>query len=147
MAHFAHRRVGTLLVVVQDAQTPGDDEWQRYLDECRKLDLEQGGFANASALIFTDGGVPNGTQRVALTKLLQGRTALSAVVSESLLVRAGLSVLSMLNNGLKVFPSKEWKQAAAFARVPEAQHLDVLKVAVALGREVGDPKVLRLIGL
>jgi hypothetical protein len=148
MAHMAFKRVDFTLVVVQDAVPPTDEEWQRYLDACVQLGKDLAGdYGKASALIFTDGGAPNGKQRVAIAKLLGGRAALSAVVCDSLMIRAALGALGLINPGIKVFPSRDWVKAAAFARVPVSKHMEVLKIAVGLSHEVGDVKVLRAIGL
>jgi hypothetical protein len=148
MAHFAFKRMDTLLVLVHDGLAPSDDAWQRYLEVCAQLDRSLPASTDqARALIFTDGGVPTGPQRTALSQILKGRAAISAVVSDSMLIRSSIGLFSIINPGLKVFPSADWKKAAAFARIDEARQLDVLKVAVGLAREVGESRVLRAIGL
>jgi hypothetical protein len=148
MTNFSHKRLDTLLVAVHNAQPPTDADWKGYMDLC--VDLERdldGHLERARALIFTDGGVPTGTQRNQITKLLRGRSAASAVVTDNLMVRAALGLLSVINPGVKVFSTRDWKKAAEFANVAPERHLEILKVAVALGREVGDCKALRTIGL
>jgi hypothetical protein len=135
------------MVVVEDTQNPTNEEWQRYLDVCVEIEKDYGSFDGVSALIFSDGGAPTSQHRVSLGKILKGRTVPSAVVSDSLVVRASLSIFQLINPGIHVYPSRDWQKAAAFAGVAPAKQLEALKVAVALGREVGDPKVLRAIGL
>jgi hypothetical protein len=147
-ANFAYRRLDTLVVAVHNAQPPSDPEWRGYLTLCHAVAHDVGiDIRKASAVIFTDGGVPTSAQRNQLARQLAGRTPNSAVVSESLRVRVPLAVLSMINPGVKVFSAREWRKALDFANVPAEKQLEVLKVAVALGREVGDPQVLRAIGL
>ena len=114
---------------------------------CRKAEKEAG-IGQMTGIIFTDGGGPNSTQRVEFNGLLKGREVISAIVSDSLVVRGIVSALGLFNpRGLKVFTPPEWKKALNFARVPELQHLEVMRVVVALGREVGDPKVRRTLGM
>jgi hypothetical protein len=146
---MAFRRQGPLVVVVHDNQTPSAEEWTRYLALARELDVElKGRLELAGAVIFTDGGGPSSSQRVDFNKIVLGRTVVSAIVSESLAVRGIVGALSLFNSkGLKVFVPSEWKVAMDFARIPAERHLEFLQIAVSLGREVGDPKVLRKIGL
>jgi hypothetical protein len=146
---MAFRRLGPLVVVVHDAQPPSPEEWTRYLDVGRELDQElKGRLDLAGAVIFTDGGGPTSSQRVEFNKVILGRAVVSAIVTDSFTVRSIVGALSLFNSkGLRVFVPRDWKEAMAFARVPVERHLEILKIAVGLGREVGDPKVLRSVGL
>ena len=148
MANFVFEVVDTNLVVVMNTESPLMPEWEAYLEACRQLDRKlNGDFNKAAALIFTDGGAPNAAQRRGMVEVLKGRPANSAVVSDNMMVRGPLSILSLFNPALKVFNPKDWKQAATFARIPEARHLEHLQVALKLSRQIGDLKVLRAIGL
>jgi hypothetical protein len=142
---MAYRRLGWHLIVVHGADAPTKEEWTNYLATTRQLDVEkQGQMHQLSALVFTDGGGPNSTQRVELNRVIGGREARTAIVTDSVVVRGIVGALSLFNpKGLAVYPPKSWKDAATFCRLEQAQHMEVLKVAFALGREVGDPKVLR----
>ncbi len=146
---MAFRHVGPIVVAVHDNQTPLADEWTQYLTLLRELDLElKGKLELASGVIFTDGGGPSSSQRVEFNKIVRGRTVVSAIVSESLAVRGIVGALSLFNpTGLKVFVPSEWRAAMEFARIPPLRHLEFLQMAVSLGREVGDTKVLKRIGL
>ncbi len=148
MANFVFEVVENTLVVVMNNESPLMPEWEAYLEACRVLDKKlNGDFDKAAALIFTDGGAPNAQQRRGMVEVLKGRPANSAVVSDSMMVRGPLAVLSIFNPALKVFAPKEWKQAATFARVPEARQMEHLQLALKLSRQIGDLKVLRAIGL
>ena len=148
MANFVFDVVDTNLVVVMNTESPLPEEWNAYLEACRQLDKKlNGDFTKAAALIFTDGAAPNASQRRSMVEVLKGRPANSAVVSDNMMVRAPLGLLSIFNPAVKVFSPKEWKQAANFARIPEARHLEHLQVALKLSHQIGDLKVLRAIGL
>jgi hypothetical protein len=148
MGNYAFKRLGNLLLAVSGSQPPLDEEWSRYLALCGQVERELGlDIGKATALIFSDGGSPTSPQRVALSRLMKGRGARTAVVTESLVQRVAMGVMGLVNPGIQVFPPRDWKKAAAFTEVAESQHLDVLKAALVLGREVGDVKVLRAIGL
>ena len=146
---MAFRRLGPLVVVVHDQQPPAAEEWARYLLLGRELDQDlKGHMEQVSAIIFTDGGGPTSAQRVEFNKIVLGRAVVSAIITESLAVRGIVGALSLFNSkGLRVFVPSDWKAAMEFARVPVERHLEILRAAVALGREVGDPKVLRTLGL
>jgi hypothetical protein len=145
MARHAFQRLGTLLVVVVGTEAPTDEEWQQYLDACVALDRELGGLSRVSALIFSDGGSPTRLQLVGLDKVLRQRTGVSAVVCDSLRFRAVMSLFGLINPALRVFPSRDWKLAATFARIDESRHAEVLQVAADLGRQIGEVKVLHAI--
>ena len=79
MKNFAFERVGSILVGVNNRQSPRADEWALYVQACRDLDRElNGDFSRAAALIFTDGGGPNSDQRRAMVEVLNGRPAATA---------------------------------------------------------------------
>ena len=148
MGHMAFRRFENHLIVVSDTQTPTPEEWSNYLAACVQIDRDLGGRTGvATALIFTDGGNPDSGQRVALRKMLSGRTAAAAMVSDSLTVRTGVGFISLFNKGIKVFSSRDWQQAAAFASIRAEKHMEVLRIAVSLSHEVTECRVLRAIGL
>ena len=147
MPNFVFQRFEKTMVVVQTSKEPGDDEWQAYCDACVEMVNDLGGYEGTGALIFSDGGAPASRHRVQLGKILAGKTVPSAVVTDSLVVRTALGIFSLINPGIKVFPSRDWTKAAAFALVPPNKQLETLKVAVKLGRIAGDIKVLRAMGL
>lgn len=148
MSNLAFRRLGPNLIVVQNTQPPLDSDWERYLAECKAMDVELGGdFGKCSAIIFTDGGSPTSPQRLKLRELLKGRDAISVIITDNLMARGAISIVSLFNKALVVFPSKDWKAAFTHARIPESRQMEFLHHAVALSREVGDCKTLRAIGL
>jgi hypothetical protein len=69
------------------------------------------------------------------------------MVTDALSVRAAVGLISLFNPGIKVFRSADWKLAATFAGIPEARHMEMLRIAVSLSHEVTECRVLRSIGL
>jgi hypothetical protein len=146
--HLAFSRQGALVVMVTDASTPAPSEWDEYLNLCQEVDRElPGGISSASAIIFSDGGSPDMSQRGALRKRMHGSSARVALVTDEMIARSMISLIALFNPGLRGFPSSRWTEGARFAGVPPEKDLEVLRVALGLSRQVTECKTLRTIGL
>jgi hypothetical protein len=146
MARFAFQRMGTLLVAVSGSQAPLDEEWAGYMAVCTQLDVEVGlGSSAVTGLTVTDGGSPTGPQRLAMSTLLKGRSVDTAVVTDSTVLRAVISLFSYVNPGVQAFSPRDWEQAAAFARIDPAARPEVVQVVEHLGQKVGGVRVLPLL--
>ena len=114
----------------------------------KSVELEYSGDASVvAAVIFTDGGAPTSPQRLSLKEWLKGRDGRSAVVTENLMVRSVIGIVSLFNKAISGFGPADWKQAMTYARAPENKHLEILQGAISLSHEGGGCKVLRSIGL
>jgi hypothetical protein len=145
MANMVFKRMGMRLIAVHNAQTPLATEWTSWVELVRQMDMEaEGNLAKIRNVVFTDGGGPNAAQRVELSKILAGRTVITSVITDSLLVRGIVSTLNLFNpGGLSAFAPKDWKKGLMHAGVAEAELYDVLRIALALGHDVGDPAIFR----
>jgi D-ribose pyranose/furanose isomerase RbsD len=99
------RRLGSLLILRQNKESPSDEEW----DECLKLlatDVE-----NVQVLVITDGGGPTPEQRRRLDHTLNGSPVRVAVVSESVRIRFIVSSVAFLTRRIKSFAETEYPDA------------------------------------
>ena len=147
MANLALKRIGKFMIVVQNKETPLTEEWNLLIQQSAELAIEGGDISNSSTVIFTDGGAPDSKQRLALAAELKGKPAPSVVISDNMMVRGIVGVVALFNKGISAYSSKEWKKAFTAAKVPEAQQLEFLSIAIKLAREVGGCNVLKAIGL
>jgi hypothetical protein len=100
-----------VLVVVHTDQPPAADEWRAFL-------MEIGTFEDIAAcpvLVYSEGGGPNALQRAALSEVLDGRPALTSIVTPSLAVRGIATAVSWFNRRLKAFAPD--RLADAFAHL------------------------------
>lgn len=95
-----------VFVMMHDKTTPSDEDWTICMQ-----DLEQ--FAQRhepSAIVFTDGGAPRGSQRSALNALV-GKSPPTAVVSDALATRFVVSSFALVNPRIACFSSVELEAA------------------------------------
>jgi hypothetical protein len=93
------RETGKLLVLVHGTRPPAKDEWDAFLDLCRK----KLGEGITGVLVVTAGGAPDAKQRKEVHDLLHGRTLAIAVVSDAALVRGVVSAFGWFNPAIHGF--------------------------------------------
>lgn len=104
------RRIGSLLILRENDQTPSDEEW----DEClRLLSQYPDELPKTRVLVVTDGGGPTPDQRRRLQRALSGVPVPVAVVSESVRVRFIVSSVALLTSRIKSFSLREFNEALA----------------------------------
>lgn len=107
MPNMVHLAVGDLLIAVHRAEPPTDDEWAAYTQSVRQIDKDR-----LRTLIFTDGGAPTGAQRERLNEALEGKPALTAVISSSSMVRGVVNAINgSINSKIKAFSPEAARQA------------------------------------
>ena len=130
--------LGAVVMVVQNAVAPSNEEWEAYLAIIRScLDLP-----NASGLAFTDGGTPDALQRGRVNELIRGRRAPSAVVSNSLAVRSVITALRWFSPETAAFPPRNVQAALSFARVEGRRVPAVWRAVLAPDRQLTPPAQL-----
>jgi len=110
MPNQVTRRLGHLLLLRENAETPSDAEW----DETLKLlteDPEE--LPLVKVLVVTDGGGPTTDQRKKLDRALGGAPVRIAVVSESAKVRFIVSSVALLASHIQSFRISEISGAFA----------------------------------
>jgi hypothetical protein len=91
------REIGPLVVSVNSAEAPTDDEWDAYLRLCREK------MANESigVLVVTAGGVPTPLQRIAIRELVDRGPVLAAIVTNAPAVQNIITVMGWQNPGIR----------------------------------------------
>jgi hypothetical protein len=110
------RRVGSVLLLVQGAESPTEAEWSECLDVLRPF------VDSARVLVVTDGGGPNPSQRRRLSELIDGNPMRAAIVTDSIKVRFIVSSVALFIQRIRSFAMNE--MAAAF------RHLDLNSVEI-----------------
>ena len=101
------RKVGDIVFVVQNDQTPSDAEWNEFLDILRsRADL-----ARVKVFVRTAGGAPDAGQRKDLETTLNGVRFRVAVVSDSVKVRFIASVIALFHRDHRSFGVTQTKEA------------------------------------
>jgi hypothetical protein len=146
MRNYAFKRLGGLLLAVAGSHPPLDDEWRAYMEEVATAMVQELGLGSdlITSMVITDGGSPTAPQRAAMAALLRGRGVASAVVSDSTVLRVAITLVGYVNPGIRVFPSRDWLQAAAFVGAGGWPY-ELLRVATELAAEVGGVQVLAAI--
>lgn len=108
------RKIGTMVVLRENNDTPLDAEWDAFL---KLLSDNRNNFERMKILVVTDGGGPNAGQRKRLEVALSGKPVRVAVVTDSAKSRFIASAISLINRDHKGFSMKEISQAY--------QHLDM----------------------
>jgi len=117
------RRVGSLLLLLENRETPRDLEWDYCLDML-------GGFAanffEVKVLVVTEGGGPSMSQRARLSGVARGHPLRVAVVSESMKVRFIVSSVALFLRDISSFRQSEVYQAYEHLRMspPEQSAAD-----------------------
>jgi hypothetical protein len=107
-ANMVVRRVGTMLLLRQNAETATADEWAHLLTVLISLREE---LPKLKIMVRTDGGGPSPDQRRSLERALAGTPARVAVVSDHLKVRFVTSTLALFQKDLRSFLVQELSQA------------------------------------
>jgi hypothetical protein len=110
---MAFKVVDRVLVLVHDADCPGDEEWFSYVQEIRR----QGAFL-LPQVVLTEGGRPNSLQRKLLTDVLGGRGMKAAVLSDNTMVRGVITAISWFNRDIRAFGALDLAGAIAYLGLP-----------------------------
>jgi hypothetical protein len=102
------QRIGSMVVLRENIETPQDSEWDAFLD---LLASNREQFAKLKVLVVTDGGGPNAAQRKRLDNVLGGRPIRVAVVTDSAKSRFIASAISLINRDHRGFSSAEIRKA------------------------------------
>lgn len=128
-----------VVLCVQNAHAPTDDEWAQYMALVRQTKIE-----HLRIIAFTDGGAPNVRQRGELIDHLAGKTPPIAVVSTNPLVKGVATAISWFNPRIKVFAPSDVSKAFAHLSVNAASGNALVEEAkmLALSLTGGPPNAL-----
>lgn len=103
------------LVSFQNAENPTDLEWDKWIAAVGEN--LQASPTDHRTLAVTEGGHPTRSQQLRLVALLNGRRALTAVVSSAPAPRFVVSALTFSNPDLKSFSPTEMDAALQYLRL------------------------------
>ena len=112
------RTVGSVIVIVQNAQPPSDREWNDFLKLLveRRTDLPK-----LKLLVMTAGGGPSSAQRKRLQATLGGTPMRVAVVSDNMKVRFVGSTIALFHKEYRSFLSSEMDEASEHLNLTEVE--------------------------
>ncbi len=105
---FGFVGVNDVLICVNSAKNPEDEEWQAYVLEGRAMLARYG---EIRVLVFSLGGGPNASQRSQINEEFKDRPQRVAVMLNSLLVRGMVTALSWFNSQIRAFNLEQIDQA------------------------------------
>jgi hypothetical protein len=118
MPNMVFKRINHLFIVLHTEAPPSEAEWKNYIDTTLETSrMPVIGFERMRHLIFTKGGGPNAGMRAYSNRMLEGRTVMAAVVSDSTLVRGIVNAAALFNKGIKAFSPTDWPRAFAHLNV------------------------------
>jgi hypothetical protein len=109
------RRVGRTVVMVQNAETPTDEEWNEFL---RIVKTDASGMR---LLVMTDGGSPNAAQRKRLEVTLGGALPLVAVVSDNIKIRFVAATIALFHRTHGLFSKSDKPKAFEHLRLDKTE--------------------------
>jgi len=119
MNNLAVQRFGSVVVMVQNENTPTAVEWSDFLKILASAKSET---AKLKILVETPGGSPSAAQRKRLADLFGGASPFRvAVVSDSIKVRFVHVTISLFYEYLRLFSRREIEQAFAHLQLTEAE--------------------------
>ncbi len=120
--------LGAICIVVQNAHAPTVAEWNGY---CLHV-AETVNLPGSTAVVLTDGGSPNASQRAQANELLGGQDKPCAVISDSMMVRGVVTAFSWFNKEISVFNPTAIDQAFRFINVGGARVRPLWELICAL---------------
>jgi hypothetical protein len=136
--------VGETVILVANAQTPEPAAWEAYMTVLgQHLALRAG---QPGRLVVFAGGAPTSTMRLQLRDVVGKRPLVTAVVTDSAVVRGIIGVFGLFVDGTRPFAVREWKAALQYAGFPLEKLPELLPVARQLDAEVGgSPSLVELL--
>ncbi len=126
------KTVGDLLLVVHANASPDAGEWRRFCEIAGELRNARG---ELRALVVTEGGAPNATQRTLYNEQVGAKNVRVAVLTDSAAARAVLTAMSWFNREMRAFAKGDLAGSLAFLRVQEPRELGA--TLAELRRELG----------
>lgn len=127
---MAWREIDRLMVSVISAETPTNEEWLMYLEDCQR----KAATGPLNVLVVTAGGGPTRQQRMALRDLVANRPVPAAVVSDATNVHNIVTELRWRNPGLIEFRNLD--DALEYLDIHGSMAVHVLRHVSEMQREV-----------
>jgi hypothetical protein len=102
------RRMESVMIMVQNRETPSDEEWNEFLTVLVEHRRE---LPKLKLLVVTAGGGPSSSQRQLLENALDGTPMRVAVVSDNMKVRFVASMIALFHENHRSFVMSELEDA------------------------------------
>jgi hypothetical protein len=126
------RTEGRVNVVVHGTRSPTNLEWQRYVIDAVESTLPGDG----RVVVLSRGGGPDGYQRQALIKALDGRPKPLAMLTDSVIARTAIGAMRLFNPTMKAFTTSDLEGASNFLRLTAAERERVAQLLIELENEL-----------
>lgn len=126
------RQVGRLCVIVHNDRAPDREEWAQVIALYRTFTKQPG----ASTLVRSYGGVPDGSQRKALTDVMHGAPISIAVMTNSIAARTVGTAVAWFNPRVKIVGIQDFEEAVAFLQLSSEERMFAHKALTTLEREL-----------
>ena len=138
MFHFAAH--GRVFLLVHGTDAPSDAAWERYVEALMRADRKDGAL---KILVFTEGGSPNAGQRARLETTTR-KGDLTAVVSGAAFPRFVVSLIALMNRGIRSFAPADVAGALDFLGLSQEERAAVAVELETLARSgsLGSLRVL-----
>jgi len=110
---------GALFVVANDS-APEPADWDPYMVQLAEAFTQANGKP-VKLVVFAGGGVPNSGMRLKLREVTASRPILTAVITDSPVVRTIIGVFSLFVAGTKPFAPSDWRAALDYVGFPYDQ--------------------------
>jgi hypothetical protein len=128
---------GRMNVVVHGTRSPTNLEWQRFLIDSSSTTIRE----DARVVVLSRGGGPDGYQREALSKALGKRRRPVAILTDSVIARAGAAAMRLFNPTMKAFSPADLKGAGEFLGLTVTERERLAQLLVELEKELGESTV------
>jgi hypothetical protein len=130
----------SLVVLKHGPGAPSEPEWTRYLEALGSVEHR---LEAMRILVLTDGGRPHREQQSEMNALCAGRSVRTAVVSSSMGVRFVISIMTLLNPGIKGFASARLTDAFEYLGLTPTECSIAESIARRLSRAVDSTQLAR----
>lgn len=134
MRTIAWQAVDDLFILVHGAADPVDAEWDQCVQAARQTALTHG---RLRSLVVTPGPGPNMVQRQRLNAVTDGAPIPAAVVTDSLVGRAIVTLVGLRNTAIRAFDPTRLDDALTYLEEPSAKQPRVREAVQALRKQVG----------
>jgi predicted Abi (CAAX) family protease len=134
MQTMAWQAVDDVLILVHGAQEPVDAEWDQLVEAARKYAASAG---RLRSLVVTPGPGPNMSQRKRLNAVTDGQPIPAAVVTDSMVGRAIVTLVGLRNPAIRAFEPQRLDQALEYLGVPSQSQARIREAVQALKQRVG----------
>jgi len=132
VGNFAWRFSGRLAMYVHGRRSPEPEAWSAMIGEMRARRR----FENFRVLVYSEGGMPNASQRQTLFEILGGSQTPTALLTRSPFSRFVGWLIGLFNHGFRCFGRLGFEKACAYLQLQSKERAFAEKVLIELAMSV-----------